>query len=733
MLKNKLFFLLSFYFCLFSSKNMLSQNPQWINYTNGDEIYALADDGDYLWVGTRVGLVKIDKISQETSFYDKWSSGLSNNQIDQLTVDKSGNLWMVTYKGLEVFDGTSWIAYDTTNSGLPDCWISCIAVDELNNVWIGMGYERWSYDNTNPGGLVKYDGSNWTRYTTRNSDIPSDNINCIAIKGGDTIWVGTTKEMAKFDGSNWTVNDDSAFYDIDGIAVDGFGNIWIANNRDLSKYDSKFEHGTCWADHIFQYRFGSFQIDAFGYLWFSDGPDLIKTDGPYWYRMSDIPMKGNYGWINCFLIDETSIWLSASHDWDEPDGLLKYDQSRKWMKINTSNSQLPGGVDRIEIDKTGTIWLSCGGSLINIDDEEWTVYDTTNSELSCTYISCIEIDELNQKWIGTSEGLTLFDGMNWTNYEIWNTELPYNSLAANCIAIDDHGIKWIGTSGGLMKFDGYNWEMLNKYNSDLPCNIITFITIDDADNKWIVTGSDCHDRAGLVKYNGETWELFNTENSGLPHNFISCIAIDSMDNKWIGTNENGLVKYDDIQWTLFDESNSQLPSDNINCIRIDNNNVKWIGTQKGLAKYIDETWTIYTEENSGLVNNSVSSIAFDTTFNIWIGAVYGMSVLNENGVSSNEELFSNNIMVPEKYLLFQNYPNPFNPTTTIEFQLPQAGQVELSIYNMLGQEITTLVSENLKAGEYQYTWDAGSLASGVYLYRLRASEYFKSKKMILIR
>jgi ligand-binding sensor domain-containing protein len=161
--------------------------------------------------------------------------------------------------------------------------------------------------------------------------------------------------------------------------------------------------------------------------------------------MSDIPI-GCY--ISCFLVDETSIWLSASSPYHGIfDGLLKYDQSRKWMKINTSSSPFPkSAVNNIEIDKTGTIWLSCGESLINIDDEEWTIYDTTNSEL------------------------------------------------ANCIAFDNNDVKWIGTPEGLVKFDGYDWVMFNKYNSGLPCNIITCITIDDADNIWIVTGSDCLDK-----------------------------------------------------------------------------------------------------------------------------------------------------------------------------------------------------------------------------------------------
>jgi len=91
------------------------------------------------------------------------------------------------------------------------------------------------------------------------------------------------------------------------------------------------------------------------------------------------------------------------------------------------------------------------------------------------------------------------------------------------------------------------------------------------------------------------------------------------------------------------------------------------------------------------------------------------------------------INVPNKYSLGQNYPNPFNPSTTIEFSLPQADFVTLKIYNILGEEVATLVSEKLSAGNHKHEWNAGNLASGVYLYTIKAGEFQGVKKMILIR
>jgi hypothetical protein len=91
------------------------------------------------------------------------------------------------------------------------------------------------------------------------------------------------------------------------------------------------------------------------------------------------------------------------------------------------------------------------------------------------------------------------------------------------------------------------------------------------------------------------------------------------------------------------------------------------------------------------------------------------------------------VTTPQTYELHNNYPNPFNPSTAIGYQLPAVSDVELSIYNILGQKVATLVSERQNAGIYQVQWDASGFSSGVYYYRIKASEFQDVKKMILLR
>ena len=119
------------------------------------------------------------------------------------------------------------------------------------------------------------------------------------------------------------------------------------------------------------------------------------------------------------------------------------------------------------------------------------------------------------------------------------------------------------------------------------------------------------------------------------------------------------------------------------------------------------------------------------------------SVLSETEIQSlfNENVtavYDNGKHIPDQYFLGQNYPNPFNPTTVISYQLLEVSDVELTIYNQLGQKVRTLVNERQPAERYQIEWDGHDqlgtqVGSGLYLYRLRAGSFVKTHKMVLLR
>ena len=92
-----------------------------------------------------------------------------------------------------------------------------------------------------------------------------------------------------------------------------------------------------------------------------------------------------------------------------------------------------------------------------------------------------------------------------------------------------------------------------------------------------------------------------------------------------------------------------------------------------------------------------------------------------------------NDLVPVAFELGQNYPNPFNPSTTIKFSVPEAGLVTLRVFNLLGQEVATLLNSEKTAGVYEASFDASALSSGIYFYTLDSKNFTSTKKMVLLK
>jgi len=131
--------------------------------------------------------------------------------------------------------------------------------------------------------------------------------------------------------------------------------------------------------------------------------------------------------------------------------------------------------------------------------------------------------------------------------------------------------------------------------------------------------------------------------------------------------------------------------------------------------------------------NRPNGILFDKTDNsLYTSGFQSRAIRHITGIVTGITLESTNNIV-EGYALDQNYPNPFNPSTTIRFRIPTAEVVLVTLYDVNGREITTLLNQNLASGEHRLTFDAESLSSGVYVYRLQAGSYKATKKMMLLR
>jgi hypothetical protein len=138
----------------------------------------------------------------------------------------------------------------------------------------------------------------------------------------------------------------------------------------------------------------------------------------------------------------------------------------------------------------------------------------------------------------------------------------------------------------------------------------------------------------------------------------------------------------------------------------------------------DFSWLTKTNGNFNAYIDTSSNISGD------VSVYQPLLNLIENYPTAVNESTSN---IPEKYELFQNYPNPFNPTTRISFNLPEQTNVTLNTYNILGQKISTLINKEMRAGKHNVEFNASSLSSGIYLYRITTDHFSAIKKMILLK
>lgn len=149
--------------------------------------------------------------------------------------------------------------------------------------------------------------------------------------------------------------------------------------------------------------------------------------------------------------------------------------------------------------------------------------------------------------------------------------------------------------------------------------------------------------------------------------------------------------------------------------------------------------TELTLSNLAPNQTKTATFTFDATEEAAVGKtdVLRFQIIENETVIGTRE-FSLSSEAPATFELFNNYPNPFNPTTTISYQLPEKMEVKIFIYNILGQQVSTLVNTHQPPGKYALQWDASRYSSGIYLYRFqgktnRGKTYTKEQKMLLIK
>lgn len=726
-----------FYF-FFSVLTVKAQYTDWVYLKRTQGITSMANDENLLWIGHHAGVVRFDKTTGISTFFDKTNCGIIDDWVSTIAIDGLGNKWFGTQgAGLSKYDGTTWTNYDTSNSGLLYPGVQSLATDASNNLWVTTSYTL--------AGVVKFDGTTWTSYNTSNSGLPSNIIKSI-YADGDTIWLSTYSGLAKFDGTTWTVyntsNSSISSSMANAIEKDGDGNLWLMHYTNLEKFDGN-----------------NFTIHSI--------PSGLNN-----YSMT---------------IDTNNIVWTGCSGSGIPGGALSFD-GVTWTKYDSVNSPFTDDVGVVLADNSNTMWIGGdqNGKLHKKNGSSWTNYNLSKSELNDESIYSIAVDVNGKAYINsnpspyTGSTLVSYDWSSWSSMNYTNTIYTTKMIS------DKQGNILIKNSDGISKYNGSSWSMVpGTPTLNLPASVsgsvfLWSIATDTSNGIWIdylqgitstidtstwTTYYQGHE--GLAYYDGSAWTTYNYLNSPLPDAHIGCVRTDRNNVLWASVQGYGFVKFDGSVWTNYNTTNSCLPTNNIGIFTIDTTGAVWYTDQhfgfnkfdgltctnyphptlnpySGEASDIEtdldgsiwqiglfylfhfdgSTWTTFEANNSPLTAFfNTRTLTIDRFGNKWIGTGAGVFVYKEGGVvmtlpMEEDEVFSSNAI----------FPNPFQDAFEINLS-QEYNDLELTIYDVIGR----IVYQNNYGKENYLRVLRNDLRSGVYLYQLRSEGNVIEKGKIIAK
>jgi photosystem II stability/assembly factor-like uncharacterized protein len=345
---------------------------------------------------------------------------------------------------------------------------------------------------------------------------------------------------------------------------------------------------------------------------------------------------------------------------------------------------------------------------------------------------------------------TTNSGINW-----FQSYSGYEQLFKNVMFSGNYGVVNGSRQLLLTQNGGNNWSYYwypTSYDINKSCILPNTKAFAVGDNNVIAQS-----------YNFGTWSAYPI--SGVGH--LKDIAFPDENTGYIISNNNKYLKstnsgnnwiintfpYDNIECMYFLNPSTGFICASYKLLKTTNGGVNWIekpsnnthllksiyflDTSKGfyIGYYVPPGYTTNGGANWSNINlhysKQIFCINFINSSTGYITGECGTIFRTTNGGI----VWVNNIesKIPENFSLSQNYPNPFNPSTNIKYQIKNNGLVTLTIFDILGKEITTLVKEKQSPGTYEENWDGSAYPSGVYFYKLTAGEFTEIKKMVLIK
>ncbi len=716
--------------CIFT--NTIPSFAQWIQTTGptSSNIKCFAQSGSNLYAGTYQ-----DGVFLSTNNGTTWkaiNNGIGSfNDIFSIAVSGS-NLFVLGY----YYDGNYALIFSSTDNGAN--WTRVDNNFESNHIMtlVTMGTNLFAGTDQRGVFLSANNGATWTNVNNglntkriRYLTVSDTNIYAATYNGGG-IYISTDK------GVSWQIlNSPTGGYDWSGsdfIKLSVSGNNILAFEGDGVIYSS--DGGISWENITpngnTQSNSAAFSPNGSG------GINLIVGTSNLYPNQTGIYFSADSGksWsqkntgllnleVNALFVSSNGVGNSNIFAGTEGGVFISTNNGTNWAQRNTGLTHQYINV----LAANGTnLYAGAGNGGLFLSTNSGTNWTQINDNSFLFPITAISITNDNKIFIGTDGGGGFCSTDNGTSWKpLWNTMSMSSSVLS--LANNSNGTGGSNIFAGGGSYDGIklstdNGDSWNTVNNGLDTTS-TFYSIVVKDNK--IYASNNKYGVYFSINNGTNWAKID---SGLISTSIWCLAVNNS-YLFAGTSNAGvfLSSNDGTNWTAI---NNGLTYKTISSFAVRNDTL-FAGTYDGGVFSSINDGTTWTQFNNGLMNDSINTLVISGS-NIYVGTVAGgvwKRPLSDNEVSVPQEKNE----VPRQFVLSQNYPNPFNPSTTISFSLPSKSFVSLKVFDMLGREVTTIVSEEMSAGNYSRQLNATTMSSGVYFYRLQAGSFNETKKLVLLR
>lgn len=717
-------------------------------------------------------------IIRSTDNGDTWNTtSLTTNNIRQMVQAENGDVLAVTNVGVYKTsdDGENWTL---SNNGITTTNTYAIHKNSFGTVFCTAGISK-VYKSTD-------NGNNWAEV---GSGLPSSIIYCLNSNSSNVMYAGTLFGLYKStnDGSTWTedsldniVINTLHFNSSDDLIV-GTNNEGVFKSQQANSpfvkindglkntYITAMTYGLDSILYVGTYSSGFFKTSNFGNTWIDISEDIIGLSGnsPTVFSLLTHPngdiIAGTYNQGIFRTTNNGDYWLQEISGFttysiyslavDKQGNLLagstgklyrSTDFGQNWISID--NNQINDNVNDIAVNSSGDIFAATYGGVFRStnDGTSWT---QVNNGFLYNYAYAVEINDDDDIFV-TGEMSGIYKSTN--NGDSWSAVLTA-TLPAYDIVINDLGdifVSSIQSKGVLRSIDnGTSWQQINSglYSYNIRCLCLS-------PNTFLLGGGE---GTGVWLSGLPTGSnLFGgNSNLGLPIQYgvpvVNGIIINSNPTPYQSSVSNYLVEkvivtlqeinHPDISELLVtlehegvvDTLVYQPGINGANFLSTKFNDEVSMELSQGTPPFVGS----FKPHNPLSVFNSLEATgewlltitdevsANDGTFEAW-----SISILSD--LSSDVENLNEH---PSDFYLFQNYPNPFNPSTTISWQSPLGGHQTLKIYDVLGNEVATLVDEYKHAGKHEVSFSSSELTSGIYFYRIQAGSYVETKKMILMK